>query len=175
MSKYEVRYVGDWISYIYDNETKESVRISNEDFVRLLNKQDKQISDLEAKLAESESCAGMLHHHLTDKAIEIEMLGEEIEELKTENMNIFEHSQKLEQQLAEKDRLHMQAMDNALNDFLTLRQELNEDKISFAIAELKKAREIAYEDWLLDGCCNLTLARVLDKIDNQIKQLKEMK
>lgn len=53
MSKYEVRYVGDWISYIYDNETKEAVRISNEDFVRLLNKQEQKIADLEAKLTKN--------------------------------------------------------------------------------------------------------------------------
>lgn len=59
MSRYEVRYVGDWISYIYDNETKEAVRIGNEDFVRLLNKQDKQISDLEQQLS------------LTEKALEL--------------------------------------------------------------------------------------------------------
>lgn len=77
MSKYEVRYVGDWISYIYDNETKESVRISNEDFVRLLNKQDKQISDLEAKLAEKEQIIKEMEQKIDERDKRIDRLEED--------------------------------------------------------------------------------------------------
>ena len=74
----------------------------------------------------------------------------------------------LKQQLAEKDEAHMKAMENALNDFLTLRQELNQDKISFAVEQLEKVKEFLKTNWM-DGI------DIDEFIDNQIKQLKETK
>ena len=82
---------------------------------------------------------------------------------------------KLTQQLAEKDRLHMQAMDNALNDFLTLRQELKQDKISFCIEQLEKVKEMFESCWDYEfdigEVCNKGL--FYEKIDKQIKAIKE--
>ena len=75
--------------------------------VKLLNNQQSQIADLEAKLAESENCAckhiSELTKIATEKDRKIEELKQQLAELKTENMNIFEYSKEVEQQLAEKE------------------------------------------------------------------------
>lgn len=50
----------------------------------------------------------------------------------------------------------------------------NQDKISFAVEQLEKAKELGVKDFNLDKG-NLALARLIDKIDDQIKAIKEMK
>lgn len=159
MSKYEVRYVGDWISYIYDNETKESVRISNEDFVRLLNKQDKQISDLEAKLVESNES-----HH---KNI-VELTKMEIEKDRK--------IQELKQQLAEKEERYVQSLiklekeyDEQLEKQAKIHyrhlKEKDQDKISFAVEQLEKVKNRIQEDFDYDD--------LMYWLNNQIEELKK--
>lgn len=51
--RYELRYVGDWYCYVYDNEKQQGADIcSLDDSVRIFNEQDKKIKDLETKLAD---------------------------------------------------------------------------------------------------------------------------
>ena len=161
-----------------------------------LNKQAKQISDLEAKLAESDKTIDEINKEFLSaiknwkQLVEIEkMEKEQLKQQLAEKENtiefyetylkakdeVREESKKwYEKQLAEKDKAHMEAMQNALNDFLTLRQELNEDKISFAVEQLEKVKEYADIDFRKNCYIN---AVELDKfINNQIEELKkEMK
>ena len=85
----------------------------------------------------------------------------------------------LKQQLAEKDKelseyvkivddLHKQLSDKC--DFCDKTKD--QDKISFAVEQLEKARKLI--DELLDNCGDKQY-KVWEVFDNQIKQLKEMK
>ena len=74
--RYELRYVGDWYCYVYDNEKQQGADIcSLDDSVRIFNEQDKKIKDLETKLADlqQEQIQEMQEHQeameLADKTI----------------------------------------------------------------------------------------------------------
>jgi uncharacterized coiled-coil protein SlyX len=134
----------------------------------------KQIADLEAKLAEKEHSIEMLNQHLTDKAIEIERLGEELAEKEKE-------IDKLE------DKLHHYYEETLNKGICGLCDHLRgEYKADFAISQLEKAKDsildfsngywrffikngeqyMLYSD--LEGCLN-------EYIDQPIKELKEKK
>lgn len=162
MSRYEVRYVGDWISYIYDNESKEEVKISKEDFVRLLNKQEEQIADLETKLADSNESHYKNIVELTKIATEKDR---KIDQLKQQ---LAEKEKELEE--VKKSKTYIMNFGGKVKEVRVL--DDNQDKISFCIEKLEKVKEVALKDFELDKS-NISLARVLDKIDNQINELKK--
>ena len=69
--------------------------------------------------------------------------------------------------------------DNIVNAYADKCKKHNQDKISFAVEQLEKVLDIT-ENILDDAIKNCSLNEsyydtLLDKIDNQIKQLKEMK
>lgn len=121
-----------------------------------------------------------LKQQLTDKIQKYQLLDdnytrltEKYDLLESRHELLIEENLKLEHQLAEKNEAHMEAMQNALNDFLELRQELNQEKILFAVEQLEKAKSLLFdapyefdsEEWCW----------VEEQLDNQIKQLKEGK
>lgn len=104
--RYELRYVGDWYCYVYDNEQQQGADIcSLDDSVRIFNEQDKKIKDLETKLAdmEQEQIKEMQEHQeamkLADKTIKAteEQNKRVLEKLEL----IVRANQELEQKLAE--------------------------------------------------------------------------
>lgn len=156
-----------FIRKLYDKENNYKVELLTPyGILEELKKLQEENADLEAKLAESESCAGMLHHHLTDKVIEIEMLGEEIDELK--------------QQLAEKENFIEDLMTGRVKPVIPRIKEIKkqyQDKISFAVEQLENCRLnliklLNKKRVYLDSS---TTDEMDDLFDNQIKQLKEMK
>ena len=138
-----------------------------------------QIADLEAKLAESEkrlvNCVDFdtwqktakenkeLKQQLAEKEKEIETLKEENERNKAEAES--QHKSFID---CFKDKMGLTLY------YDNIEKQHNQDKISFVVEQLIETKEFADKQFNLDTC-NLALARVLDKIDNQIKQLKEMK
>lgn len=158
-------------------------RLKTVEMVEKLHKtiynQDQKIADLETKLAESEEEIKVidedrqfkaemwtkfankckeLEKQLAEKEKLINNYADDIEKVANENADLVF-------KLAEKDKEHMEAMQNALNDFLKLRQELNQDKISFCIDKLEKVKEFNIQQ--------VFSSKPLDNfIYNQIKQLK---
>ena len=151
-----------------------------------------KIKELERQIVEKEEkehSIGMLNQHITDKAIEIERLGKEIEDLKTENMNIFEYSQKIEQQLAEKEKeIKMLKLDlrmyKSVNEFLNrygiekAREVLlqtektkNQDKIEFAIEKFKWLKE-KIDNAKIHKIDMINTHELSEILDQQIKELK---
>ena len=151
---------------------KQSNKVLNDQ----LNKSTDHISELNDKLAESEK----ERKHLKDW-LDNEILTSIDHESYYATINEYEEEvKKLKQQLAEKDEelknLALAHFESATNKpVLTTTQIINQDKIKFAIGQLEKVKELAEKDFNLDKG-NLSLARILDKIDNQIEELKkEMK
>lgn len=158
-------------------------RLKTVEMVEKLHKtiynQDQKIADLETKLAESEEEIKVidedrqfkaemwtkfankckeLEKQLAEKEKLINNYADDIEKVANENADLVF-------KLAEKDKEHMEAMQNALNDFLKLRQELNQDKISFCIDKLEKVKEFNIQQ--------VFSSKPLDNfIYNQINQLK---
>ena len=151
--------------------------------------ENKELERQIAKKEEKEHSIGILNQHITDKAIEIERLGQEIEELKTENMNIFEYSQKIEQELAEKSKetrmLKLElGMYKSVNNFLNTygvekarevlmqtEKERSQDKIKFAVDNLKCLKEKIdnAKTHKIDTIDTNELSEILNQ---QIKELK---
>ena len=139
---------------------------------------DKTISDLEAKLAESEkknfeliAKLNLKEHRpafctLADR--ECEALGK-VEQLK--------------QQLAEKEKL-LEINEKILRGTKLVKREIERKKIEFAIAELKQARDLIFDLDIGDhyfktyfsfSDIKVNRDEVFNIIDSQIEQLKEMK
>ena len=121
---------------------------------------DRKIANLEAKLVESEK-----------KILELQ------EDSIRDNMRYIEELAEKEKEISEYikivDDLHKQLSDKC--DFCDKTKD--QDKISFAVEQLEKVRETA--ECVLDNALkNSSLNesyydRLLDEIDNQIKQLRE--
>lgn len=166
------------------------------------------ISDLEAKLADTEFRYGNLHNLYYKDTEELkQQLVQSRENLtQCEADRKFEQEKKdiatkrvseLKQQLAEKDkeiedlkaqrRIYLNRSVEECNKITDLEFELQheqQDKISFALEQLEKVKELLkYE--IRNASCLLELGEYncyvagyensIEAIDNQIKQLKEMK
>ena len=151
-------------SYMKDLYCEEREKADN--FCTLLNKKIAMFLDVKQQLAESEEAVKYL------KGIKRYDIGEML----TENT-------KLKQQLAEKeDRISrlqfevQQALSNSLGKTIKELIEFdNQGKISFAVEQLEKVKEF-YTTPIYDIQKPHTDVRVLlQRIDNQIKQLKEMR
>ena len=144
--------------------------------------QDK-VADLETKLAESEKSKESYRlqneqHHLQllqfYSRLGVEAFGADIHEKALETLMI------MKEQLAEKT-LTIEQINKAFIENRSLwkgkYERANQDKISFAIDELEKVRETAecvLDNALKNSSLNQSYYdRLLDEIDNQIKQLKE--
>ena len=112
--RYELRYVGDWYCYVYDNEKQQGADIcSLDDSVRIFNEQDKKIKDLETKLADlqQEQIKEMQEHQeamlVADKTVKSleDKLAESFAEKDVEGLikDREETIKVLKQQLAEKE------------------------------------------------------------------------
>ena len=154
---------------------------------------DRKIADLEAKLAESEKKAYSRGHSQRDIANEIKLNA-----LREDVANKEKRIVELKQQLAEKEKenltlfsmlyetLEKQGCENIVSTIeqmtnLTLEKQSNwfkgncvkdQDKISFTIQQLEKARKLI--DELLDNYGDKQY-KVWEVFDNQIRQLKEKK
>ena len=152
-----------------------------------------QIANLEAKLAESEKSKESYrlqneHHHLQllqfYSRLGVEAFGADIHEKALETLMI------MKEQLAEKT-LTIEQINKAFIENRSLwkgkYERANQDKISFALEQLEKVKELLntdfestiswidpYEDgeWLNSMTYNHN--NTIKIIDNQIKQLKEM-
>ena len=142
----------------------------------------RKISNLEAKLAESEKSKESYrlqneHHHLQllqfYSRLGVEAFGADIHEKALETLMI------MKEQLAEKEKeiseyikivddLHKQLSDKC--DFCDKTKD--QDKISFAVEQLEIARKLI--DELLDNCGDKQY-KVWEVFDSQIKQLNEGK
>ena len=184
MSKY--RYEG----YGVVRDTEIDFPYHTDDIVDLLEEKDQQITDLEAKLAESKKQCQECKH--LNKKIELN--------IKNKLMN---ETQQLKQQLAEKEKennelefiveeIEQFAWEQLNNDnfdkykaydemYTKIKQltknspyeEHNQDKISFAVEQLEKAKSfcISAED---NGWCvtHKNWLEIVEYIDNQIKAIK---
>ena len=164
---------------IFDNKELKLYECKSDmmsDICSLLNKQDQQIADLEAKLAESEK----QRQHLKDW-LDNEILTSVDNESYYATINEYEEEvKKLKQQLAEKDeeiayltkqvkKFNNEAQkyfeDAYCNDFH------NQDKIDFAVEQLEKVKSAF-------GLINSKLDKVetikeyIHYIDHQINELK---
>lgn len=144
--------------------------------VNLLNQQNKQITDLEAKLAESEK-----KFKASKDAIKFQ--SEEQKEWMDKYFNTAIKLEKLEQQLAEKEKELAKWKDKYeqldlktgyyISDLEEEVEEANQDKISFCIEQLEKVKnEITPIFCVPNGIYSNLHNEVFNKIDNQIKQLK---
>ena len=131
----------------------------------------KKIADLEAKLAESEELNKKL---LLEKCDCLKLVCDYEEE-----------DRKLKQQLAEKEK-EIESYEHELevykqNDNVYARNmnrlaiRHNQDKISFAVKQIVKTKEILIKFLQDEGFYENEWYDLFDKIDNQIKQLKEGK
>ena len=149
-------------------------QVSNEFVKGLMDK----IADLEEKLTESELKVCELQFKALKK--DVKKYKNADKELLNENINLKDNVRELKQQLAEKDEEIKQLNNRILISQLQAPKEqiLNilgsqciqynpdQDKISFAVEQLEKVKGYFGE---------LSLYEMYDKIDNQIKQLKEKK
>ena len=165
------------MDFIRDKKTNEEYVVLDE-LVPILNRQDQQIADLEAKLAESEK-------KLKDYELVIKL---DIPVIK-----------QLEQQLAEKDEEIKQlkldlGMFKSVNEFLNsygiekAREVLlqtektkHQDKISFCVEQLEMFRDTMEKinennsGYIIRFSSMRDREKFHEALDNQIKQLKEMK
>lgn len=179
------------------NEQKQDYELySRTDMWNKLIEQQDKIADLELKLAESEGkvAVGRFWHSAYEgKQLDYDKLNNDYnkqekllsEVLANKSKLQFEFDQ-LQQQLAEKekeievlqhynDRL-AQGIYHSYGEHFVLK--IRQDKISFAVEQLEKVK--AFCDGMKWSMVYITqedtttIQTVLDEIDNQIKQLKEM-
>ena len=152
--------------------------------------QDK-VADLEAKLAESEKKAYSRGHSQRDIANEIKLNA-----LREDVANKEKRIVELKQQLAEKEKekeieelkLKLDIRAISLQNFNIERMQAHQGKISFALEQLGKVKELLntdfestiswidpYEDGEYLNSMTYNHNNTIKIIDNQIKQLKEMK
>lgn len=201
MSKERYEREHEWIIDNNKRKTKESIIVYDEewntldDICELLNRQDKTIADLEAKLTEKDSeikVGEFWHSAYQGKQLDYDKVYAELRQSYDEN-------EKLKQHLAEKDRQIEQLkkfddlnktffdlfrtafkepnkVDDLFNTLKTMQEKQDQDKISFAVEQLEKVKaELVNKVSPVKLSYNEYVQGVFSKIDNQIKQLKEMK
>ena len=148
-------------------DTKKEYYPSNQTICEIINQQDKRIKELEEKYQDLKED--------NDATTESLYASRTYLDKNTSKMWVLEKENKqLKQQLAEKDKeierlnLEFETQEDWQEKWQKLYDEtcnLNQDKISFAIEQLEKVKD--YAQHIQGGLINY--------IDNQIKQLKEMK
>ena len=178
------------LKYIYEENAGSTearhtgVKISNGDFIKVLEYAKKQIADLEAKLSESEKQCQQCKH--LNKKIELNIKNKLMSELAEKDKTIttlIEDSKTskelLKKQLADKEQENERLKKEICKYEITLMdknsqlKKQQQDKISFTIEQLEKAKELLLEK------CGETYSKTYCGIDedieeiigNQIKQL----
>ena len=134
----------------------------------------RRISDLEAKLAESNES----HHKniveltkiATEKDRKIEELKQQLAE-KEKEIECLRTRQFID--MTEKEMLELKIATHN-EDLKKIKHIFDQDKISFAVGQLEKVKELLW-DSINDETPYGDVIGVREEIDNQIKQLKEMK
>ncbi len=170
MSKYEVNVweYADEFKNLDTNETFYGYQVCE-----LLEQKDQRIAELEAKLAESENQCRECKH--LNKKIELNIKNKLMAENCELQKQLAENEKEISEYVKIVDDLHKQLSDKC--DFCDKTKD--QDKISFAVSELEKVKETT--ECVLDNALkNSSLNesyydRLLDEIDNQINELKEMK
>ena len=184
--------------YMVDNQN--NIQLGYEAIVNLLNQQNKQIADLEAKLAESEERVKHWHDLYNERDKQFQSVRQRYHLLNKLQSNydkkdklhlaymqcaeLVEENEQLKQQLAEKEKQnkilksenHALMSDNAYQEedifeLNSLKEYYKNNTIDFAVAELEKMKE----DILLDISIGIQREWISNKIDKQIKELKEKK
>ena len=121
----------------------------------------KQITDLEAKLAESKK--------------KIKGFVEFSDKKQHENYEQFCEIMQLKQQLAEKEKL-LEINERILRGTKLVKQELEQEKISFAVEKLQEAKRLFEEKYTYDveesDFAVIYEDDIDEIIDNQIKEIK---
>ena len=141
-----------------------------------------QISNLEAKLAESEERINWLveaefNRKWAKKYVEMRRKEDPMLCL-PDSDEVYERYFELKQQLAEKDaeiekwKSMAQRSCNLLDRFNQIGQIDTQDKISFCIEQLEKVKEKLIQN---EDCYMISLGTIKNIINDQIKQLKERK
>lgn len=172
MSKERFKHIeNDIVNYIDDDKTGITYIATNyydmKNLTELLNKQDQKISDLEAKLAESEK-----KFKASKDAIKFQ--SEEQKEWMDKYFNTAIKLEKLEQQLAEKERWINTYFVSQTNKPM-IQPTQDQDKISFAVEQLEKVKA-KYPRGTISwgiGKSEDGFEYVSDFIDNQIEELKK--
>lgn len=151
----------------YEKFMKDNEWDSVEEMQETLNKCEKKYFDIQKQLAESENQCRECKH--LNKKIELNIKNK----LMAENC-------KLQSQLAEKEKQlenaqNLKAIEVADELSLKLSKIHNQDKISFAIEQIIKTKETLIKFLQDEGFYENEWYDLFDKIDNQIKQLKEGK
>ena len=166
-----------------------------EAYLKILNEKDKQIADLEAKLAESKEKNKQLVKALNGEVFINYKLPMENAQLKQQLEDAEEHIDNLElqlreqyqivdekdEQLAEKEKLLKRIMSGEYIPANIAEKSLelsSQDKISFCIEQLEKVKEFflkEHKDEELDTDYIITkdAGEIADFLLNQIRQLKD--
>ena len=174
----------------YCNYRDTETGVVGDNFVDLLNQQDKRIKELEEenKVLEGENKVGEFWHSAyKGKQLEYDMVY-------AEPRGIYEKNQQLKQQLAEKERqLNLseellikqeKEYDEQLEKQAKIHyrhlKEKDQDKILFAVEQLEKVKEKIKKVPITDYDLSENLKKMykqdaIRQIDNQINELKEMK
>ena len=181
----------DYIEIIYDNEECEEID-SMKMAEKRLNRQQDKIADLEAKLAESENRVKDLEFRNKNLEHSLNVAPNANAGQRARIVELREINHKLKQQLAEKEA-EIKELNHKLNveqpcllmnyqdmiEKLKARiEQASQDKILFAVERLEKVKtdislynkEHCFLSTEIDTC-----NKSVEIIDNQIKQLKEMK
>ena len=160
--------------YMVDNQN--NIQLGYEAIVNLLNQQNKQIADLEAKLAESEKNVEFYKERYSDattSAYGADLIAKNIQS------RLEEEIRELKQQLAEKDKKQKRT-NKVVKQFqqrLKYFSEQDQDKIEFAIEQLEQLRHDIWTNQADDGYTDMQvdLYDLNDTIDVRIIQIKEGK
>lgn len=177
--RYKLESYNEAFCQIHDTESGEWY-LRKDLVTDLLNQQDKQIKELEEQAYPAYKREHKRRAYLEN--IEVPRLEKENEQLKQQ----LDEKDKEIEQLKKFDDLNKtffnlfriavkepDKVDDLFNIIKTMQEKQDQDKISFVVEWLEKVKEVALKDFELDKG-NISLARVLEEIDNQIKELKEM-
>lgn len=179
-----------YLQWGYDSFKDTKTGEISDNHIHLLNKQAEQISELEAKLAQAKMNESFekekkenafkfieeLKQQLAEKDKAIENWQTMYESVVQTCHNDKEEIERLNKLFAEKEKeIHWKNCDMAgaeatIEELKIKIIDLNQDKISFALEQLEKVKELLYPELRFDYSLYL---RVTHKIDNQINQLKE--
>lgn len=149
---------------------------------KIIKDQSKQISDLEAKLAESNESNHKNIVELIKMATEKDRKIEESKQQLAEKDEFLKKQKELFETVDRELYLTKDTLKHHTNIYNSLVESRNQDKISFALEQLEKVKEkvenrnrgtrqghssVEYKDGYSGCCCEIT-----DYIDNQIKAIK---
>lgn len=177
---------------VYEKYAEKINKVRTMDEIIVFTELTKKVKDLEAKLAESEEkyeefkqviskCTGELPPNVAFDIANDDIRYQIICNLTDRNQEHRNTIKELKQQLAEKEKSHKWTVCKLCE------QEMNQDKISFAVEKLEKVKELVHnhikeiandlseeDDERLNQKHTIHgLATAITYIDNQIKQLKE--